>query len=897
MTTAIGEHEVKNLLFHESEAKREHRRQLVINNFLFAELDERLDKKPMARQSGGSNLKNSGWNTDWTYEDPTDKINKIADQVGKNAVHFFRSLRGEGPFSTDQVASWIPRRLTLQFTYLRTIIPKNNPRAKANATHAIETLDKMLPGFGQFHQDLTRLSIPLSPFSMTDNYSAENGRVTSDGLNRFIQSEASRPIQLQDGGQIHPGTFYQKHMDRLHNGEDIKVSGRRPSTRVFSMSEVDEVTDASWLVKAIMDKSSNHYQPDFDVMERGLMGLMSAQLKEHGLDAKTTVPREQRQILTLLQYYHKLVMDRMKDWNDPEAIKKLTTFELRSILKSLTVYRGHGAPEVGPDQFRVPKAATLYISNGWDSSPDNPVQKMLTLPPLRQLPLGEVVYDRGNGNMGYDHLVLNWKNGLDKIFANWGENCVQWMKKLQQMPDDGSDISEAWKNISQNRTGAETLLDMLQKFPNWNQFRSNHLTKSLSSEISSVNELRQHTPTTLSFTEDWRREIRPAIDKLNQMAQQDPVAANEELRSLSSELSQMYMRGVMDWDGLTLGLHALNSVARGSKGIIEGNGLTQLRPAEYRDMIDQNGFENLKRYGYQIAKVMDFLSATMVRSCYERVNSRKDGASEDFYGHQYSTSSGKRQGGDVILTVDYEQLDAKAAGDTVEVTEKIMFTLAQRTGNSGDPQILRDDLPWQQMMSIFRERYETGEQFGEMNLKISNSLHQLESAIQAAIQEVSGGVKVVYRNTEGKITELSEAQAIGDSMLAAPGASENPQEQEQQGQNWDWKAPPTPNVPESIVDPQVPQPQDPQATDPQTPQTPQTVTPEQPKTMDEPPISYLSKHKNQKRRLIRDRSIPSLGSIEERLQKAANKLDQHGETGLADKIDRVLQKLCGEENV
>jgi len=89
-----------------------------------------------------------------------------------------------------------------------------------------------------------------------------------------------------------------------------------------------------------------------------------------------------------------------------------------------------------------------------------------------------------------------------------------------------------------------------------------------------------------------------------------------------------------------------------------------------------------------------------------------------------------------------------------------------------------------------------------------------------------------------------------------------------------------------------------------------TITPTTPpeeqkiKPMPQEPLSFLQKRKNDKRRLFRERTriLPpevtsTLGSIEERLLKAANRLDEHGEVQVANKIDILLQKLCEVDHV
>ena len=66
--------------------------------------------------------------------------------------------------------------------------------------------------------------------------------------------------------------------------------------------------------------------------------------------------------------------------------------------------------------------------------------------------------------------------------------------------------------------------------------------------------------------------------------------------------------------------------------------------------------------------------------------------------------------------------------------------------------------------------------------------------------------------------------------------------------------------------------------------------------MPENTLKYLQKRRNNKKRLYKERP-KSLGSVEERLLKAANKLDSSGETKVADKIDLLLEKLRETTNV
>jgi hypothetical protein len=130
--------------------------------------------------------------------------------------------------------------------------------------------------------------------------------------------------------------------------------------------------------------------------------------------------------------------------------------------------------------------------------------------------------------------------------------------------------------------------------------------------------------------------------------------------------------------------------------------------------------------------------------------------------------------------------------------------------------------------------------------------------------------------------EYHRRQIINAFLLSESALADKEEIHPQQNEPWsrEWKSP-EPIVPElSTPEPEIP-------------------VMKKPKPTDAPPIDYVQKNKN-KRRLIRQpfkRTLPYLGSTEERLQKIANKLDQHGELRIADKIDLLLQKIKEEENV
>ncbi|GAG03350.1 unnamed protein product, partial [marine sediment metagenome] len=231
-------------------------------------------------------------------------------------------------------------------------------------------------------------------------------------------------------------------------------------------------------------------------LQGAIVALQNKRWKENGIDYRN--PKHEERAFLYMSHYGAMMKNIVEWWKDRDSVK-LSAFELRLILQNM-VHMGGAAPQTPSDQFKA-SVKTLFTANGWDSTSGNPNTPMLTLPPLRQLPRGEVVYDRGNGNMGYDHLILNWKNGLAQLFQTWGAQCDEWLRTLQGQDARGiaqqsPEVAAALQNVMSlqtgNRTGAENLLDLFKEYPTWQEFNRNHLQKSLASEIRTVNKLRKN---------------------------------------------------------------------------------------------------------------------------------------------------------------------------------------------------------------------------------------------------------------------------------------------------------------------------------------------------------------------------------------------------------------------
>ncbi|GAG40187.1 unnamed protein product, partial [marine sediment metagenome] len=217
-------------------------------------------------------------------------------------------------------------------------------------------------------------------------------------------------------------------------------------------------------------------------------------------------------------------------------------------------------------------------------------------------------------------------------------------------------------------------------------------------------------------------------------------------------------------------------------------------------------------------------------------------------------------------------------------------------------------LPWEQMVDAFNEMYpEAGYEFEIVNAPISRDLDMLQQKVKAALVETKGDVKVTYHDSQGAevltslgvaVEEMATKEDAGETDLipqeiAQPEAAlTEPQPQPESEWSMGFEPDPTPDEIEQVQLQQAPG---------QVPSVLPQEEQQMPKPMSDPmavplnePSRYIQKRDTKKRRLLRQQA--GLGTIEERLQKSANKLDECGEFTVADKIDLLLQKI-GEKDV
>ncbi len=375
----------------------------------------------------------------------------------------------------------------------------------------------------------------------------------------------------------------------------------------------------------------------------------------------------------------------------------------------------------GKNEFFIPYFSVQFSANGLDSDPKgNGSDKMLVIPTIRKLPdygdnKGKPLYDRDTGNMGRNHLVKNWNKvvvrqtpdgkqeriqepALSGVIARWGEKAqraIQFLASSRgESPISGNKtptVADVASNvIMRNRTNAETTYEeIIGKYgDNFNAVNRDVLSHSQSSALE---EYYAHAPKledsfenrsifrelSHGIPEDFNAQRR-LVKGLKSICQSftsghllKPFARR---RTRTKEEMTQYLNDMMDIVGNNLPSNEYLGVIRsyqedGNWGrvakFISDRSQDKTKYTDEWTMIDPDGYGLYQRYGYPLAKMMDLVSCVMHASCGEKISRQSQGMNDpihdQIFARHYSTSSGKGNGGQVMLGIHY----AYNAGEVV----------------------------------------------------------------------------------------------------------------------------------------------------------------------------------------------------------------------------------------
>jgi hypothetical protein len=695
-----------------------------VKSILLKEADDRLSKlsalskESMAWNTGYTGLDSATVNLEWQMPNLGDKAQKIkaaieekfmpymkADLIGASGKK--RQHKVQGGFVVEnldpETGNIVPEfnpTLVMRFLYRRNIVPMQKEDAESNnrATEAISTVDQFLQQSGvsdyslmDFIRTLENEDVGLTAYFHTSQGSAEKGlNFSHSELRAFFDDQKNKSSQYgMLPGNINSRYFFAQHAERnrVYESDSTNPSGSiflsrtKEYRRRFPIESVDQIKLPSDLMRAIARKVRDGFALNANTLWRDIQTTQSKYIEKMGIQDPTAMQSHYRQMFDRI---NKTFYDGMREQKaqkgDPaveddftwgktphgyrqglvatrtgKAYKsELTVEELRLMLKNCTSdmldyyksvtqpqntdqvesqFSSEYAPFLGvkdPQQrdeirnsFTVPKHKMNYSSNGMDTDPTTAAGvRTLAIPALRKLPPtnfndGTIIFDRDNGNLGRQQITKNWINpsggGLSRIVIEFGPWATKVLQSLSQQTDFFKNkpyTAGAARAISIfNRTNAESVFDVIREYQNdWNRFKSEYLGQSF------VNELRLY---------------------YKYLSSKDP-------NPVKDAISQYQKTG--DW----------NEFSRAVRHLIP------TKDTDVSTTMDENGFRTFCQYGYQIAKLMDYVSCLMNAACLEQLESRLDKKKKDpspvaeqIFGRKYSSSSGKGNGGQVMIGIRY----------------------------------------------------------------------------------------------------------------------------------------------------------------------------------------------------------------------------------------------------
>jgi len=366
---------------------------------------------------------------------------------------------------------------------------------------------------------------------------------------------------------------------------------------------------------------------------------------------------------------------------------------------------------VGRNEFYVPNFSMYFSSNGLDSDPGTS-QHMPVIPMLRKLPVwnkgqGQVLYDRDTVNLGRNHLIKNWNQitvdtstgrpkrvqqpALAAVVEKWGTPSIEALRNLSGLrgiapfsgnEEDPSVADVAWKTVMQNRTGAETVYEnLIKKYgDNYQALDKDILDRSLATALETYYEYNPQ----LEDSELNRPLFRmfanglpggEDVDAWKRMAQQvKTICRGLPGKNPCKTLASQYPRNKDEFQFLTEMFDVVknNLPSNPLLGAIQeykrtgdwdriskyiDNHLDSVMATDQDTKIDAHGWNMFSQYGYSIAKMMDFVSCLMHASCGEKIPGAARGLDapkeDEIFGRHYSTSSGKGDGGQIMIGLHY----------------------------------------------------------------------------------------------------------------------------------------------------------------------------------------------------------------------------------------------------
>jgi hypothetical protein len=411
--------------------------------------------------------------------------------------------------------------------------------------------------------------------------------------------------------------------------------------------------------------------------------------------------------------------------------------------------------------FVIPDFSMTYAANGFDSdpsfvSPGMLAPQMPVIPPVLELPNGSVTYNTDHGNLNRNVLVNTGSKYIEAFLSDprvgeWalralpflqepnpefgqtrrqfgrrrrtvapGKNITKLYQKAKQSRDQMGAFETWAKYIGTtdklgNRTSAETLQEHILTDPNTGQPRNKQQLETFL-KGSTASDWARHSlvhEAQLLITLAGSEIIRQLQNGSDVMAFIRSFEAHPE--SFDKASAKQLLTAIQN----DVGVRNLSKGVQSKLRKILTTGGRQPQGAKNISISD-NAHQLLQRYGYAVAKMMDFLHALMVRSCEERLiqkydpdeakkileKKNKEREANDLppidlaevpadqrtaddeahhlsYGRTYSSTTGKNQSARVVFGIKYAFTSPKGSNDPLLTELADRYRRAPRAARPG----------------------------------------------------------------------------------------------------------------------------------------------------------------------------------------------------------------------
>lgn len=875
-----------------------------------------LEKESMAAQAGVKDVRNSTANTVFDSpvfsENSSNLENKLYEAYSK---YFYTEFSGKklptdgGVFIPETPGSpnykKVPNsHFRIEFPFHRSIMP-SVPEFAGNAEDTLNILDTVVPGFSSMISALEESGIPVIPYFHSTVRSINMGGINTKEAMSFIQEEYKKKATSATlKASPIANFFYEDLMRRQQQGKPILLTLQYPHNRKYNNEFAKDLNVPAYILKAITHKIENGYKVNWKAFSKDLQGQINrlvAASTSSGMDKAALA--EKRKAYSA--YYKNIYETIRKTFSDAVSQAEDKTDEWYSV-KGKRGFRvkGKGTKHVMPQDIPVAylKLALYHMTEKYKNANTDLKPDEFTIP---------------------GHKLTYASNGMDSVPTNQNESMPVF-PSIRKYPN-----GNVWYDTDQCNLGRTHLV---------------HNGKNVESVLSKYG----------SFCEN-------AVKKLS--AASDSQIANLQHSRFLYDAWKVVFRNRTNAETILEILSYFNdypsfrdrflnkSLASGYTG---GRGAENVQSLQ-GSMLTQQGFLLLKKYGYVVSKIMDFISAIAHSTSKETITSREDNGQqvvEKFHGRTLSTSTGKAKKSSIIIGLRYANTAPILGSNHPELqslVEKKRKRQGVGVGQEGEEYVRQTQHPQRAtplpgvlqqnstytiihdlrffvglatsqadfQKAIGADDYDTWDK--AVNVLLTR-YPQIESEVGAIIEpmnvnlkDLSNKFKRALARVQKDIKDKHLTFVVDDKVSNSTTViDEHGVDAEQDISRQESQVSTITSPQKNLYQPQVPQGP---PTSPASPtsvpfQPPNEAAPINPSSVPAQPAmpakneiakpfnskDYVGRRDNSKRSLIRNRPNENSGKLRrsdilESLIKVANKLDKQGEILLASKIDFIIKKI------